>query len=89
MVVENKDVGIATVVLICIVMNVVLYLILYFISKVSQTHINHMHAMPFFTCMVSCPVGVKQRTVNTVGFDTANFDWIILDWGIQILRYCH
>ena len=80
MVIKNKDVGIATVVLTCIVMNVVLYLVLYFVSKVSQETCNNDHF--FFTCMVSCPVGVKQRTVNTVGFDTANFDWTILDWGI-------
>ena len=53
MVVENKDVGIATVVLICIVMNVVLYLILYFVSKVSQTHINHMHAFYLYG-VLSC-----------------------------------
>lgn len=35
MIVTYKNIGIATVVLIFIVMNVVLYLVLYFISKVS------------------------------------------------------
>ena len=37
MVVKNNDVGIATVVLTFIVMNVVLYLVLYFVSKVLST----------------------------------------------------
>ena len=40
MVVKNEGIGIATVVLIFIVMNVVLYLVLYFVLKVSETCIN-------------------------------------------------
>ena len=47
------------------------------------------HASFYHACMVHDTLGIKQGTIDFVGYVSAHFDCLILDWGIFLLWYCH